>query len=123
MLKRFSHISLSLLLLISTVGIGVSKHYCGDALVDIAFNEEAKSCCDDGACCSNETMVYQLNEDFSAPQIASAPDLMEIAVFGFTVFAVDQNPAEQATETFHQNNPPPRSTINQALSLKQVFLL
>ena len=123
MLKLFSHISLSLLLLVSTMGFAVSKHYCGDALVDIAFNEEAESCCDDGACCHNETQVYQLDEDFSIPQIATAPDLQDFAVFGFTVYEVDQTPAEQTAKTFHQNNSPPPPTVTEALSLRQVFLL
>ena len=123
MLKRFSHISLSLLLLISTVGFAVSKHYCGDALVDIAFNENAESCCDTGSCCHNETLLYQLDEDFSAPQIANAPDLQEIAIFSFTVFAVNQTPADNYSETFHNNNSPPPSTVDEILTRNQVFLL
>ena len=123
MLKRFSHISLSLLLLVSTMGFAVSKHYCGDALVDIAYNEEADSCCDTGSCCHNETQVFQLDEDFSVPQIASTPDLHEIAVFGFTLFTIDQTPSEHLEETIYQNNSPPTSTVIDALSLRQVFLL
>jgi hypothetical protein len=123
MLKRFSHISLSLLLLISTVGFAVSRHYCDDALVDVAFNQDAEPCCDTGSCCHSETNIYQLDEDFSAPQIANAPDLQEIAVFGFTLFAIDQSPAEHPAETFYQNNSPPPPTVHEALSLRQVFLL
>jgi len=123
MLKRFSHISLSLLLLVSTVGIAVSKHYCGDALVDVAFNKNADSCCDDGACCNNETLLYQLDEDFSAPQILSSPDLQEMVVYGFTIFTAYQTPAVNHSElTFSKSSPPP-STINEALSFRQVFLL
>jgi hypothetical protein len=123
MLKRFSHISLSLLLLVATMGFTVSKHYCGDALVDISYNENADACCDTGSCCHNETQIFQLDEDFSAPQIASTPDLQEFVVFGFTVFAVEQTPAKQIAETFYQNNSPPPLTATEALSLRQVFLL
>lgn len=124
MLKRISHISLSLILLISTVGFAVSKHYCGDALVDVAFNENADSCCDDGACCHNETLIYQLDEDFSAPQITSAPDLPEMVTFGVTAFfAINQTPSEHLAETFYQNNSPPPTTISETLSFRQVFLL
>ena len=123
MLKRFSHISLSFLLLVSTVGFAVSKHYCGDALVDIAYNENADACCDDGACCHNETQVFQLDEDFSAPQIANMPELQEIAVFGFTLFTINQTPIENPVEIVQQNNSPPPSTVDEVLSQNQVFLL
>jgi hypothetical protein len=123
MLKRFSHIGLSLLLLVSTMGFAVSKHYCGDALVDVAYNKNADACCDTGSCCHNETQVFQLDEDFSVPQIANAPDLQEIAIFGFALFTIDQTPSEHLEETFYQNNSPPPLTVNEALSLRQVFLL
>lgn len=123
MFKRFSHISLSLLLLVSTMGFAVSKHYCGDALVDVAYNENAENCCDTGSCCHNETQVFQLDEDFSMPQIANAPDLQEIAIFGVTLFTINQTPAEHLEETSYQNNSLPPSTVNEALSLRQVFLL
>src|SRR6056297_1320461 len=123
MLKRFSHISLSLLLLISTVGFAVSKHYCGDALVDVTYNENADDCCDDGACCHNETLLYQLDEDYSAPQITNAPELHEIGVWGFAVFDASQDPAAKHSTTFHNNNSPPPPTVNELLSLRQVFLL
>jgi len=123
MLKRFSHIGLSLLLLISTVGFAVSKHYCGDALVDIAFNENAENCCDTGSCCHNETQVFQLDEDFSVPQIANAPELQETAVFGFTIFVASQTPVVNDSELTFNNNSPPPSTVDEFLSLRQVFLL
>ena len=123
MLKKISHISLSLLLLISTVGFAVSKHYCGDALVDIAFNENAENCCDTGSCCHNETQLYQLDEDFSMPQIANAPELQEIAVWGFTIFVASQTPTDLPSITFQHNNSPPPSTVHEILIKNQVFLL
>ena len=123
MLKRISHISLSLLLLISTIGFAVSKHYCGDSLVDVALNKNADSCCDDGACCHNETLIYQLDEDFSAPQIACAPDLQEIAVLGFTLFITNQIPDENYSESSFHTNSLLHKKVDEFLSLKQVFLL
>ena len=123
MLKRISHIGLSLLLLISTVGFAVSKHYCGDALVDITYNENADSCCDDSACCHIENLLYQLNEDYSPPQITNAPELYEIAVLGFTVFVASQTPADNHSKIFHSTNSPPPSTVGEILSRNQVFLL
>lgn len=123
MLKKFSHIVLSLLLLLATTGMAVSKHYCGDALVDVALNKNAESCCNDGACCHNETQVYQLDEDFSAPQVLSNPELHEMTVFGFALLTIDQTPAVQQLKTFKNNNSPPAFKVDEILSLNQVFLL
>jgi len=124
MLKRFSHISLSLLLLISTVGFAVSKHYCGDALVDVAYNQNADSCCDDGACCHNETLVYQLDEDFSAPAISTVPALAELEILGYDLFAsIGLVLPETETDAPGFAESPPLLPIQKTLALKEVFLL
>lgn len=68
MIKGISHITLSVLLLVITAGFAVSRHYCGDSLVDIAYNKNADPCCDTGSCCHNEIQFYQLDEDFSMPE-------------------------------------------------------
>lgn len=54
------------LLLVSTTGLAVSKHYCGEDLVSVEIAEEADSCCDDGTCCQTETQYLHLDEDFVA---------------------------------------------------------
>jgi len=124
MLKRFSHISLSLLLLISTVGFAVSKHYCGDALVDIAFNENAENCCDTGSCCHNETQLYQLDEDFSAPAISTVPVMSELKILGHDLFAsIGLVLPETETDAPGFAESPPILPIQKTLALKEVFLL
>nr|WP_319399065.1 hypothetical protein [uncultured Carboxylicivirga sp.] len=59
---------MALLLLTSTMGFTVSKHYCGAHLIDVSINKEAKSCCgDEGICksCHNETHHFQVENDFN----------------------------------------------------------
>lgn len=123
MLKSFSHIILSFLLLAVTTGMAVSKHFCDEFLISTSLFAESEPCCNDGVCCHNETLLYQLDEDFSAPQITNAPELHEITVWGFKVFVASQTPADKHSTTFHNTNSPPPSTVNEFLSLKQVFLL
>jgi len=54
MIKKLTHIVLASLLLVTTMGLTVSKHYCHNSLVDVSFFSKAESCCDDGGCCQNE---------------------------------------------------------------------
>jgi hypothetical protein len=123
MFKKFSHITLSFLLLTATTGMAVSKHYCGDSLVSTVLFGEAESCCDSGSCCHNESSFYQVDEDFSAPQTVNAPDLQEIAVLGLTILIFNQTPADKHFKTFQNNNSPPPSTVHEILTKNQVFLL
>jgi hypothetical protein len=43
--KKFGHIVLSFLLLISTVGMVINLHYCENQLYDIGIFAEATNCC------------------------------------------------------------------------------
>ena len=123
MFRSLSHIILAFLLLSSTTGMAVSKHFCDEFLISTSIFSESEPCCDDGDCCHNETAFFQVDEDFSTPQTVNAPDLQEIAVLGFTILVFNQIPADELTKTFHNNNSPPPSTVTEFLSLRQVYLL
>lgn len=122
MLKSFN-IILSFLLLAATTGMAVSKHFCGEYLISVSLFSNPDTCCDDGNCCHNETAFYQVNEDFSAPQITNTPDLQEIAVLGFAILIPNQAPADKHSTTFHNTNSTPPPTVDEFLSLRQAFLL
>jgi len=126
MLKTFSHIILSLILLVSTMGMAVSKHYCGGELVSVSLNENSSddSCCDMDNCCHNETQVYKVKEDFSSPGITTLPVLAELDILGHDLF-VTEGLAEPDSEnsTLFVEDSPPSKTIQTVLALKQVYLL
>jgi hypothetical protein len=124
MLKKFSHIILSSLLLVSTMGVVVSKHYCGGAFVSASIFHEAKSCCDAGDCCHNEDSFFKVEDDFSAPVVFSVPILAELDILGFNLFDADLllSPETGNPNPFYADSPPP-PTIQKALSLKQVYRL
>jgi hypothetical protein len=68
MFNKVSHVLLSLVLFISTTGLTIDKHYCGDNLVSVSLFGDAKSCCDmDGGCCHQETDSYILTVDYTNP--------------------------------------------------------
>ena len=124
MLKKVSHSILSALLLFSTIGMVVSKHYCGTTLVSIAVDKEADSCCGDADCCHNENQYYNLEEDFSVPQISNVPVLAEFDILGFGLmdeFLTETHESKNIIPAFTDLPNPP--TIQEILALKQQYLL
>ncbi len=125
MLKAFSHIILSMVLLVSTIGMTVSKHYCGGEIVSVSVFHEADSCCDMKGCCQNENHTYQVKDDFSSPVITAIPVLAELDILGHDLLANESLltvPESENPVSFIANSPPPK-TIQTVLSLKQVYLL
>lgn len=124
MLKKLSHIILSAVLLISTMGIAISKHYCEGSFVSSSVFHEAKSCCGDSDCCHNEDQFYQVKDDFSAPVVLEAPVLAELDILGHDLLAdliIESPVTENSSFRFTDSPPPP--IIQKVLSLKQVYLL
>jgi hypothetical protein len=123
-LKIFSHIVLSFLLLISTIGLVVSKHYCSGEMISVSVYYEADSCCDMGGCCENENHTYQVKDDYSSSVITTIPFLAELDILGHDLFETGELTAKETEilTPFVANAPPPK-TIQKILSLKQVYLL
>lgn len=83
MLKKFSHIILTLLMLVSIMGMTVSKHYCGKHLKSIHLTNSHQSCCNElvdycqddtinycqietTRCCHIETINYKIDNSYSS---------------------------------------------------------
>ncbi|RXQ95918.1 hypothetical protein EO244_06340 [Ancylomarina salipaludis] len=66
MLKKISHIILALLILVTTMGMTVSAHYCGGKLKSVQVLTTSDSCCG-VACdsCHNEIIQVKIKDDFS----------------------------------------------------------
>ncbi|MFV0589847.1 MAG: HYC_CC_PP family protein [Draconibacterium sp.] len=123
MIRKLSHIILATLLLVSTVGMAVSKHYCHNSLVDVSLFAQADSCCDDGGCCTNDNHFYQVKEDFSAPVISTVPVLAEIDILVQILLNPDILFPNELTEEFEITNEPPPPTVLEFLAEEQLYLL
>ncbi|NCA85431.1 MAG: hypothetical protein EOM83_07630 [Clostridia bacterium] len=124
MLKRIIHIALSFVLLVTTIGMVVSKHYCQDDLVSVSLFTDAESCCDMANCCHNETEVFQLKADFSIPVISSIPNQTEHPVFGYDLLVEENFDCSETAFVSHEIiEAPPPPTIRRILTLQQAFLL
>jgi hypothetical protein len=122
MFRKFLHICTSILLLTTTAGFTISKHYCGPRLVTVAINHEAESCCDmegTSSCCHNETKTFQLDEDFVASQILQNDIVKSIDLFVFAYILIDTNLiSEEYIEAFTAESPPPKDTQTVLSSLQ-----
>lgn len=79
MVRKSNNIVLAILLLISTSGISVSRHYCGTVQRSVTFFATPKACCG-GSCtkCHNVFKFTKVNDDFEAGASISAQSISEI---------------------------------------------
>ena len=124
MIRKIGHIILSLLLLLTTIGLVISKHYCGGEMVSVTMFHDAEPCCGMDGCCHNEILTYQVKEDFSTPAICVAPVLAELDILGLNLFETENLFVSESdiSASFVKDSPPPKN-IQTVLSLKQVYLL
>lgn len=66
MIKGVLNTIVLIILLITTTGFTITRHYCGETLVSVAIEREAEPCCEDdmGDCCHNESETFILEGDF-----------------------------------------------------------
>ncbi len=124
MIRIVSHIIFSLLLLVSTTGLAISKHYCTGELVSISIFNEAESCCDSGDCCKNETELIQLDVDYSVSSPVVLPESVQIDLLAFSLAVLNLNFEENsATPEFILSDLPPPPKIQMSLAIRQAYLL
>ena len=76
LVKKVLHILVASLLLISTSGVIINKHYSGGELFSASLFVEAESCCETSCCqhehknnCSEESDFYKLIADFTLTEV------------------------------------------------------
>lgn len=124
MLRKFTHIVLTMFLMVATTGVTFSMHYCGGKLKSVSINYESKSCCDmKGGCCHNESIHFEVKEDFVSPVYVENDKVVELDILFPILFVLDFEllpEVEKTFETFPDTSAPP--TIQTRLSLLQTYL-
>jgi hypothetical protein len=114
MLNKVGYIILSMLLILSTAGVVISKHYCQDKLVAVSVNYQVKDCCDGpkGECCRNENVLVNLEVDFSIPVIDEL-SICEIDLFGsgYIEFSCEQVECHRPSYLLVDSSPPPGTQL------------
>lgn len=124
MFRKIAHIISAFILLVSTMGLTVSKHYCCSRLVEVSINMEAKKCCDavgTSDCCHDETMHYQLDDEFTSYDHSPSIEVAELAI------AFDSSLIDSQNETKFQDlcieTAPPPLPLGHRLACLQMYLI
>ena len=123
MIRKVTHIILALFLLVATMGVTFSMHYCHGELVSTSINKVSNSCCDNGGCCENKTLHFQVDDDYTSPiQVETNKivilDVLLPVISSFYFELLPQN--EIITEVFTDTSPP--TNIQTRLALLQTYL-
>ncbi len=123
MLRIITNIIISSLLLVSTTGIAVSRHYCEEEFISVELKTEAGPCCNDDMCCHTETQLIQVTNDF----LASAPNLVLENPFPsdliLTFSEIERKPVNIGFKTSSTHYALPLPETSTRLALKQVYRL
>ena len=124
MVKQLSHIILSILLLIATVGVTFNAHYCGGSMQKVEFSSVDHHCCNADMCgqCENHLVTYKINGDYLASANTFAgQDIPTFDLFGITSDLFYVNPftnhdfsALTGNYMPHLHAPPPDPVITQS---------
>jgi len=124
MLQKIIHIALALLLLVSTTGVTISMHYCGDDLISMSVTGEVESCCaDDCGCCENESIHLEVEDDYVSPIIVQSNTSVELDILFPVLFMLSAELSTEVNVTAkHFNDTSPPLTLQKRLSLLQTYL-
>jgi hypothetical protein len=70
MLKKISSIFIAVLLLITTTGLTIDRHYCGESLVSVTFGK-SPDCCKSPGCCHHHLRHIKINDSFQASEFSN----------------------------------------------------
>jgi len=128
MVKAPVYLTLIFLLLLSTSGISITKHYCGKTLIQTALYSTPGKCCS-GGCpgCHNEKLHIQIKDRFEAPAnlfdfSALSKKINQHYYLPFLNF--DGTNSQLALTQFQraEQNPPPKTFISGLAGNRLIFL-
>lgn len=124
MQKKTIYIILASVLIFSTVGLDVSKHYCGQLLVSISIDSPVNKCCGDmdSNCCHDKSEYVVLKVDYTQ----SAAEQLSIAVINILSIGFNSHLTEVLSSNTHSSHLfpfLPKQGTNKFLSIIQSFLL
>ncbi len=109
-MKSLLHIAASILIVLSTIGMSVSKHYCGEILMEKAMMMKASPCCDSEempeGCCHDEQSRFSIEDDYQLTQSGFHPAPLATLAEVFIFVSALQTDVE-VNSKFPADSPPP----------------
>lgn len=127
MLQKILHSIVALVIFVSTTGFTVTRHYCGDNLMEVVVDGPADNCCDDDCpTCHDQTQHIQLKENFVTVASLNAvqmPDFQQILfeLPDLSCFNISL-PAKDRQQHFLSDLSPPLK-IHTVLAQLQTYLI
>jgi hypothetical protein len=76
MMRKICHIVISLALLLSTIGVSITRHYCEGKLVSVSLENTHKSCCGEKCkSCHSDSFLVKVTDNFTVSQSNCGPNL------------------------------------------------
>ncbi|WP_299576379.1 hypothetical protein [uncultured Sunxiuqinia sp.] len=113
-------------MMVSTLGFTITKHYCGEDLVDTSVSGNVETCCDmeEGDCCHNEAQTYQLDQDYTPAVVISHVDYIAFVIFEIPRFVIELlGETTQFLNVATKGESPPFKRVLHFLSDIQVYRL
>ncbi len=127
MFRKISHIIFAALLLITTMGFSISKHYCGTRLIEVSINSAVEPCCSDvgtSGCCHDETEYFRFDKDFVGPVIIDNDQISDLDILFPSLFICLLNePVIIKSDILNFAESPPPPNLHTKLSLFQTYLI
>lgn len=125
-MRKFFNIFLVFLLLFSTTGVAISKHYCGEILQSVSVNSSTESCCDDQDMaddCCNEEVSFDKTTELQLSQLNLSLEFSPYILYFVAVSLLDflLDASNQDYLTAYSNSPP--FAEQEIFLLDQSFLL
>lgn len=116
-MKLLAHIGLILLILASSMGVTVARHYCGNILQQITVNAEVEPCCNKASmpedCCHDSIEYLSVKEQYHGQNLLqiNAPEFTLIHLISFFVYELFDDYEQLLTWIPYQSPPPTESDI------------
>ena len=109
-MKSIFSIFLASLVLVSTSGVGITKHYCGKRLASISFLGDGGCSCgamEDAANCGHtERSFFQVDDDFSVAPVQSL-SISTVSIITVFVYQLSFDFLESDRQVAYLNYKPP----------------
>ncbi len=123
-LKRILHIFVALVLIVSTTGFSLTRHYCSGDLISTSVMSTPVSCCgEDSDCCHNEHELVQLKADYAVQLSLDVDKLPSFDIMCFFNAWVEIVTVETTTSVYLKKDFIPPPVLSAVLAANQSFLL
>lgn len=126
MLRIILNTALSFILLTTTSGYTVTRHYCRGDLVSVSLNSKTEPFCNMEGCCHSESEHFQLKENF-VPAVEQChfdhESVIDLNISDHKVIDTVLPQGSLLCKNSNINKSPPPGEIHSILSRLQTYLL